>query len=1568
MRIKRAMHVRFCRLLAPGGIAWLIAAALPVHNAMAQDNGGNNNPTGVSGQFNGNVTTACSYDPYTGNAQRVVDDIIVPGSVGAYPLKWSRIHNTRSGVGWPGEMGIGWSHSYSWHLSRGWGDVAFLPDGRVVGNDTSGGVPEHIDSNGVLYLGDGGRVLFEKLQGHYPNGTSYDVYRVSQIIDPFGQITQISYDTYDYDDYGNALYYLSSIMEPGGRSLVVGHDEIGNISTVQAVDAGGNVTQSVNYTYSVSLGSTSRPRYSALTRADYSDGTFATYTWQDDNSSRGGPGLPILKTADDVRYAGAMRQIEYELAQGDRVHGKITAEKKLGSGEAVSTLTFVDPVTRVETRGDGLSRTFKYASNGHLSSYSDFTGNHWTQLVTDGCGFIGGVTDARNNSTGYSQDCYGNLTQIRHPGDGSHIDFERWPSNPALVSSVRNERGNTTYYDRDGAGRVYQIRYPDGAYETFTYNDFGQVLAHRRRNGAYNHFLYDANGRLFRAWNPTLTASYPPPYAEPHVDFYYYIGTHPWNDRIYAVVDPRGDWTLFDYDVNAAGQPVAGRGLVSKITHWSDNTYQSFGYDQFGARIWAENELRQRTTFSYDDYGRLLSATPPAPAGAISYTYEPTNGAPDPYLHTTGAVHLKTDGAGVVIENKYDENFRPASVTQKDGSTDPTSHFSYDEVGNLILVQGPRGYPTFYGYDSRNRKETQTDTLNQVARWHYDAASNIDQITRPDNQVETMSYDPMNRVTQHVEPVRPGVNKTTTLGYFPSGTVQTITDDNSQATSFEYDPSDLKTKMSYPDGSYQEWSYDQNKNVLSRRSIGGKTQTFSYDGRNRLTNMRWDSGVPDWADFGYDLAGRLTNANNGSASITRRYDDAGRLLTEEQNVYGLGARTVSYGSDGAGKVTAMGLVGTDYQLAYQYDALGRFEQIVNVQNTPNGTSKSLWFQYSYDAASNETQRYCAINGVGQLYDRDELGRLRALTIQKVTASEYEVVNVGPGGLPIQTMPLPGLLAGLTNLISGATGVNVPTVGSVISSEHYGYNALNQLTNIHRDEDGFNDTFSYDYTGQLTSASYGWNGRSVSYTQDNVGNRSQVNDNGSVQGYSSNPNYRNQYTAGPAGAVSNGVEHEIADYQGLSYSYYGDRHLYQVTGGGHNYSVGYDALGRCIWRALDGALTYYVYDGAKPIYEYKADGTRAGWNLYGKGVDEILLRADYVVLSNGQGYFYQQEHLSSVSYLTGFYGEVIESYRYDAFGQPTTTYTGGVFNNRFKFTGREWNDTFGFYEYRARTYHPGLGRFLQSDPIGFAAGDANLFRYCGGDPVNGNDPSGLLDPNSRIKLQNNASVATTNGVTVTGAPVPPAPAAVPFGPSGGITFSGGGFFQGIERTNGDFLDTIPADAANGIVRAPPLGTPHYPPGAFPPGYSPGPISFTLSGGAPSWHPWDEAMDVFRILVTPAAGMVSVFQNGITITENGGIGEGVQQQLTLNSAGVTYRLGFGPGVGGGLSVTSAIVQSGQVTGPNVQASVSGGYFFGGALSGTIGTGPTAYRAGPGFGIGFGATVTYGQTVFVPWPWKD
>ncbi len=100
-------------------------------------------------------------------------------------------------------------------------------------------------------------------------------------------------------------------------------------------------------------------------------------------------------------------------------------------------------------------------------------------------------------------------------------------------------------------------------------------------------------------------------------------------------------------------------------------------------------------------------------------------------------------------------------------------------------------------------------------------------------------------------------------------------------------------------------------------------------------------------------------------------------------------------------------------------------------------------------------------------------------------------------------------------------------------------------------------------------------------------------------------------------------------------------------------------------------------------------------------------------------------------LTGATGEVLESYLYDAFGAAQifdssfSPLASSLQNNRFLFTGREWLAEAGLYDYRNRVYSPSLGRFLQTDPIRFAAGDINIYRYVSNNPINLIDPTGEI---------------------------------------------------------------------------------------------------------------------------------------------------------------------------------------------------------------------------------------------------
>ena len=139
-------------------------------------------------------------------------------------------------------------------------------------------------------------------------------------------------------------------------------------------------------------------------------------------------------------------------------------------------------------------------------------------------------------------------------------------------------------------------------------------------------------------------------------------------------------------------------------------------------------------------------------------------------------------------------------------------------------------------------------------------------------------------------------------------------------------------------------------------------------------------------------------------------------------------------------------------------------------------------------------------------------------------------------------------------------------------------------------------------------------------------------------------------------------------------------------------------------------TVLTYDEWKPIVEWNGAGEFVAWNLYGPGPDEILVRYQ----PNTGGYVhYHLDAMGSVQFLLGVDNLGLEKYTYDAFGQPTIKDWYGnllatsLFGNRFMFTGREYLYTLGLYDYRHRIYHPGLGRFIQTDPTGLQIEGAKL---------------------------------------------------------------------------------------------------------------------------------------------------------------------------------------------------------------------------------------------------------------------
>ena len=85
------------------------------------------------------------------------------------------------------------------------------------------------------------------------------------------------------------------------------------------------------------------------------------------------------------------------------------------------------------------------------------------------------------------------------------------------------------------------------------------------------------------------------------------------------------------------------------------------------------------------------------------------------------------------------------------------------------------------------------------------------------------------------------------------------------------------------------------------------------------------------------------------------------------------------------------------------------------------------------------------------------------------------------------------------------------------------------------------------------------------------------------------------------------------------------------------------------------------------------------------------------------------------------GRIVDTIAYDAWGRTTSESAPGTLP--FGFGGGLADPDTGLVHFGARDYDPATGRWTASDPIGFAGGDPNLYRYSSDDPVNRTDPSG-----------------------------------------------------------------------------------------------------------------------------------------------------------------------------------------------------------------------------------------------------
>ena len=814
-----------------------------------------------------------------------------------------------------------------------------------------------------------------------------------------------------------------------------------------------------------------------------------------------------------------------------------------------------------------------------------------------------------------------------------------------------------------------RVRYDDGTSATYRYeSNRGQVDQVTDRQGQTTKIFYNPKGQVSKVIDPrnfeTTTE-----YASNGIDPVRFFQPNPNNaTRVLAQSIAYNDSRFLH--------------LPTSVTDVDGTT--TFAYDNFGSLLTTEDPLHNVTRNTYDNSGRLVLVEnsdrpvngPFSWAKAASFTYDPA-----------GRVSTVTDAANLTTTYQYNNLDKVTAIVHPDPDPDKRREEILYLNGELpVRVKDRFGRFSYTEYDAlkRARRSYVQDPQNNAAvgttQLDYDKNSNLTQLTDAKGNLTRWAYDTLDRASG--KQYHNGTSESYNYEYLAAnampttrtGRLASTTTTRGRTISFLYDANGNQTKIDYPNMPDVTTSY----NALNQAAVINDTfgnHVMGYDNYGRLISNNGPL-TADTQTYSYDSLGRIQTqtveggANGGVQSQTYGYDALGRLTSLNSNgLAGTGITTYSYdgNTDRLRILTHPNGTKTDLR----YDGMGRLQ---HVYNGANGNAAYTRYSSNYDARDVKIN---TVSHVGSAPDHTIIYTYDALDQLK-----QERVTGGLTGTAYTNSYTYDAMGNRLQTDRTSTSANGTSSSSTTTSTP---NALNQLGNFTTTIAGgptLNSNLSYDAGGNLTQSA------------------STNNQNRTVYGYDDADRLARIERYNDAGQL-----------QGLS-------------------EFGYDYASRRVHTRessyVNGALTsventFRIFDGLDVVQERHENNSLKAQLVRDGNIAGILSRTT----ADGPA-FYGYDDRGNVALLTNSAGQDVGRYRYDAFGNTLESVGARAGENPYRFSTKELHGASGLYDFGLRFYSPGMGRWLNRDPLQ-EEGGVNLYAMVGNNPVNYVDEYGLQGP-------------------------------------------------------------------------------------------------------------------------------------------------------------------------------------------------------------------------------------------------